>query len=374
VNQPPITQIQNSLRERVNNQPVNTRIEVRSNFYQEAKSFFNQTSSAVESTLQRAARQLSAVVLDRNGRTTHKMYSKQELSESCGCSLRDLRNIDPDFRYAYPVFVARRNAIIVCVEHFKAILLPDKILLFGFNNPEVSIFVGTMKQQIYVNKENLPFELLALETMLGRICKFLNTKLDDKRPIIMEVLSHGGLNSGEVKLFQPRLKQLYPIKAFLNEMQSVAQEIRRAIYDVLVSDEDMSAMYLTAKAMDLKGRSNEIRHHIEVEEIFENYLMQIEFLASDVQEYQNSIRSTEELVEIELDVMRNRILQVELILSVSGFFVTWGALITGLFGMNLLSGLEDHHSMFYWVSLFLFSGGGAAFAATIWYCKRQKIL
>lgn len=39
-----------------------------------------------------------------------------------------------------------------------------------------------------------------------------------------------------------------------------------------------------------------------------------------------------EIVEIELDVLRNNILRFELLLSISAFMVTLGALVTGKLG------------------------------------------
>lgn len=56
-------------------------------------------------------------------------------------------------------------------------------------------------------------------------------------------------------------------------------------------------------------------------------------MAPNLQEYLGlTFRSTffrTEIVEIELDVLRNNILRFELLLSISGFTVTLGALVTG---------------------------------------------
>ena len=54
------------------------------------------------------------------------------------------------------------------------------------------------------------------------------------------------------------------------------------------------------------------------------------------------MQNTEEFVEIQLDLLRNRVLRFELLLSISTFAVGCGALVTGIFGMNLMSHYEDH--------------------------------
>eukprot|EP00957_Ditylum_brightwellii_P127208 9699449-Ditylum_brightwellii.AAC.1 len=50
---------------------------------------------------------------------------------------------------------------------------------------------------------------------------------------------------------------------------------------------------------------------------------------------QSSVRNTEEVVEIELDLIRNRIMRYEMLLELSGLVVGVAAAVTGAFGMNL---------------------------------------
>ena len=62
----------------------------------------------------------------------------------------------------------------------------------------------------------------------------------------------------------------------------------------------------------------------------------------DAEDSQAAVQNTEEFVEIQLDLLRNRVLRFELLLSISTFAVGCGALVTGIFGMNLMSHYEDH--------------------------------
>jgi len=68
---------------------------------------------------------------------------------------------------------------------------------------------------------------------------------------------------------------------------------------------------------------------------------------------QSSIKNTEEVVEIELDLVRNRMMRYEIVLEMVGLVVGCGAAITGLFGMNLVNHYEVHSTMFLQVSAFI---------------------
>lgn len=95
--------------------------------------------------------------------------------------------------------------------------------------------------------------------------------------------------------------------------------------------------------------------------MFENYLMQLEWADTEIREVQHAIRNTEDTVEIQLDLLRNRILRFELVLNIVTSVVSFGCLVTGLFGMNLLSGVEAHPSAFYLVTVI----GGVTMAAVL---------
>ena len=69
---------------------------------------------------------------------------------------------------------------------------------------------------------------------------------------------------------------------------------------------------------------------------------QVERTLRDAEDSQAAVQNTEEFVEIQLDLLRNRVLRFELLLSISTFAVGCGALVTGIFGMNLMSHYEDH--------------------------------
>ncbi len=150
----------------------------------------------------------------------------------------------------------------------------------------------------------------------------------------------------------------------------------QAMNDVLLSDEDMEMMYLSAHAERQRQRQQQRQQqkqqqqqrgqqqhqqepsalppqaqtggkggggnggggqeskgsdgHEEVEMMFENYLMQLEWADTEIREAQHAIRNTEDTVEIQLDLLRNRILRFELLLNIVTAVVSFGCLVTGM--------------------------------------------
>ena len=69
-----------------------------------------------------------------------------------------------------------------------------------------------------------------------------------------------------------------------------------------------------------------------------------------------NMRDLEESVALSLSARRFEVSKLELWLHVLSFAVSNGALITGVFGMNLLSNLEAHPTLFYFVVAGIFCG------------------
>ena len=93
-----------------------------------------------------------------------------------------------------------------------------------------------------------------------------------------------------------------------------------------------------------------------LEMLLETYLHQISWVGSEIDSHLDQILNTEQNIALQMDLLRNRILRFELTLSLSSFIVSCGALVTGMFGMNLLSHLELHRGMFWLVSVVLVVG------------------
>jgi magnesium transporter len=90
--------------------------------------------------------------------------------------------------------------------------------------------------------------------------------------------------------------------------------------------------------------------HEEIELLLETYLKQIEEIANVASALTANMRTTEDIVNIMLDSQRNRLLLFELRLAMGTLGLTGGAFIASMFGMNLVSTLEQHPYAFFIVS------------------------
>jgi magnesium transporter len=187
-------------------------------------------------------------------------------------------------------------------------------------------------------------------------------------------------------VIQTQVDELLPLKNKLDLLKKKVMVIKKAITDILNSDQDMAMMYLAPidkqdiisnkLSSDSKEIANNndinieldnnnnntissvnslISDNMDLEMLFENYLNEFEWILSEIEGLLDNITNTEENVVLQLDLLRNRILKFELFLSISSFVVTCGALVTGLFGMNLLSHFENNTSMFYIVTTLMIS-------------------
>jgi multidrug resistance efflux pump len=81
--------------------------------------------------------QLQALQVDAAapGRAILTALPRRGLCAETGLALRDLRVVDPSFRGQLQSVLVRRGAIVVALEHVKAIITADRVLLFDAANP-----------------------------------------------------------------------------------------------------------------------------------------------------------------------------------------------------------------------------------------------
>lgn len=217
-----------------------------------------------------------------------------------------------------------------------------------------------------------PFELVVIEALLGHVCSHESNKATNLIQTANDVLSgitYTGNSSNKKKdaflETQRKLGELLPLKNMVDGLEAECSDVANAIADVLKNDEDMAAMRLSEIAAlrdmhdniessdDLFEDGDPLNLHVEVELLFEDYLLQMDEVLHSLRSIQSSITNTEEVVEIELDLLRNRIMRYEMLLELSGLVVGIAAAVTGAFGMNLVNHFEDHPRMFYEVSAVL---------------------
>ncbi|CAD7961929.1 unnamed protein product [Amoebophrya sp. A120] len=111
----------------------------------------------------------------------------------------------------------------------------------------------------------------------------------------------------------------------------------------------------------------------QLEDLCRYYLLQISELCVQLEDLQLNIQETNQFLEASMDARRNQLLKMEVSLDIVSIVFGFGALISGIFGMNLKSGLEDTDGMFGLViSLIFVFGISIIGVCVVFYFKNKR--
>jgi len=135
-----------------------------------------------------------------------------------------------------------------------------------------------------------------------------------------------------------KFKRLLHYSRRLTSFQNRVKLVQAAFEEVLEQDEDLAAMYLTDRK---NGVPRQLSDHEELELLLETFSKQVEEMVNEAENIHGNVQSTQEIVELILDSNRNALLALDLKVSIATMGIGMGALIAGLFGMNLTSHMEE---------------------------------
>jgi magnesium transporter len=354
---------------------------------------------------------LSAVRIDKAGQLTHVQLNKASLATELSLPLRDFRIVDPSLpSQIQATFKSRPHVLLFSIENIKVVVKHDELFIFSPDQAMVQAFIPALQRQIATlesaegelsNNEDdegsvrrdtrARFEHVVLETALNVVCRDLARRVRALSPAVSTVLEGMRSQSKGLEVVQTQVDELLPLKNQLDDLKKRVKELKRAVVALYDSDEDMANMYLgpanlPSNAIQAQAQAQvqaqvQVQLQVQVEEdgdavgstraevaaapldegdqetvemnlemLLENYVNEIEWISTEVEDLMDEIMNSEENLVLQLDIIRNRMLRFELLLSMSSFVVGTGALVTGAFGMNLLSHLESHKGMLWKVS------------------------
>ncbi|DBA01569.1 TPA: hypothetical protein N0F65_011540 [Lagenidium giganteum] len=263
---------------------------------------------------------------------------------------RDLRKLDNAFAVSNePSIVLRRQAILMNADPLRAVIMRDTCLVFVPDGADSLLSLLREKFKEVLSHEvahEAQFEFHALEALLATICRHFELDYEKKAPVVthaLDRLSQGRISAGE-------LETLRVFKNTMDEFESQVDGIRRMLMEILDNEEDLRLLYLTklhadpGLVQDLFSFDSE-----EAEALIETYLQDIYSTRTKATLLQHRIQNTESLVMLKLDSMRNYLLGVDLFLSLVAISLSIGTYATGVFGMNLDSGLQQRAGWFWGV-------------------------
>ncbi|CAE5964738.1 unnamed protein product [Arabidopsis arenosa] len=264
----------------------------------------------------------------------------------------------------------------------------------------------------------LPFEFRALEVALEAACTFLDSQASE-----LEIEAYPLLDELTSKISTLNLERARRLKSRLVALTRRVQKVRDEIEQLMDDDGDMAEMYLTEKKKRMEGslygdqsvyRSNDCfslsapvspvssppesrrlekslsivrsRHDSakssegatenieELEMLLEAYFVVIDSTLNKLTSLKEYIDDTEDFINIQLDNVRNQLIQFELLLTTATFVVAIFGVVAGIFGMNFEIDFFEQPGAFKWVLTITGVCGLVVFLAFVWFYKRRRLM
>eukprot|EP00494_Astrolonche_serrata_P024317 UN24575 len=228
----------------------------------------------------------------------------------------------------------------------KAIITDNTVLLYDPKQTKIDGSELAMGLQQYIKNhqdQTHGFELIALEAILIYVCERYRRRLLLYYPIVRHLISELQINVYK-KGFDVR--RLLTVTNALHNIQKSLEEFRNTLMDVLSDDNALLDLRLTPK----KKANNDplpLEMHEPVEILLETYLHQVTKLCRQAEFLRGTLTSTQELLALTLDSVRNKHLQLSIRINVLLASCTVVSTVGAVFGMNLLSGLEEVPDIFW---------------------------
>lgn len=347
------------------------------------------TNSSISETLSLGIKEpiYEVIEVKPSGVASKKNVSRRQLLKSSGLRLRDIRSVDPSLwvTNSTPSILVREQAILLNLGSLRAMAKADNVLVFDHRSKGGQAFLKALLPRLSPQNSNgsptMPFELEVVEAALVSRTQRLERKLMEVEPNVAALLE-----MLPTRLTVDILEQLRLSKQALVELASRAGALRQMLLELL---EDTSAI----RRMTLIGRSCVLRkvdgivecsipsdkqvaeeEEEEIEMLLENYLQRSESCHGQAERLLDTAREMEDSIAVNLSSRRLEVSRLELLLQVGTFCTALGALIAGIFGMNLKSYLEERVFAFWITTAGIICGAMALFVLMYSYLKNRKIL
>nr|CAD1818343.1 unnamed protein product [Ananas comosus var. bracteatus] len=322
-----------------------------------------------------------------DGTMSTKKINRRQLLKSSGLRLRDIRSVDPSlwFMNSMPSLLVREQAILLNLGTLRAIAMHECVLIFDFNSKGGKAFLRSLLPRLNPKNINggpaMPFELEVVEAALVSRIQRLEQRLMDVEPRV----SMGSCitRSSANRLTADVLEQLRLSKQTLVELGSRAGALKQMLLDILEDPVVIRRMCVMGRNCTVRRDNNDMECSVplekqiaeeeeeEIEMLLENYLQRCESCHGQAERLLDSAREMEDSIAVNLSSRRLEVSRVELLLQVGTFCVAVGALVAGIFGMNLKSYLEEHMCAFWLTTAGIIIGAVAAFFLMYSYLKRS---
>ncbi|EOY26084.1 Magnesium transporter 2 isoform 2 [Theobroma cacao] len=279
----------------------------------------------------------SWIRVDTSGNSQIIEVDKFTMMRRCDLPARDLRLLDPLFVYPSTI-LGREKAIVVNLEQIRCIITADEVLLLNSLDSYVLQYVVELQRR--------------LTSGVGEVWQSEGPELNRRRSSRSFDNSFGS-TSPDYLPFEFRALEV-ALEAACTFLDSQAAELEIEAYPLL--DE------LTSKISTLNlERVRRLKSRLVA-------------LTRRVQKLKEYIDDTEDFINIQLDNVRNQLIQFELLLTTATFVVAIFGVVAGIFGMNFAIPLFDDPGAFKWVLIVTGICGIIIFCAFVWFFKYRRLM
>ncbi|GAB2285480.1 hypothetical protein Dimus_019929 [Dionaea muscipula] len=327
------------------------------------------------------------VEITSNGMISTKKINRRHLLKLSGLRPRDIRSVDPSLwlTNSMPALLIREHAILLNLGSLRAIVMQESVLIFNYNRKGGKAFIDSLFPRLNHKSTNggqsMPFVLEVVEAaLLSRIQRLeqMMMNLEPRVQALLEILPN--------RLLADELEQLRISKQTLVELGSRTDALRQMLLNLLEDTEEIRRICIMGRNCTLNRINHEMvcsvplekqiaeEQEEEIEMLLENYLQRCESCHGQAERLLDSAKEMEDSITVNLSSRRLEVSKVELLLQVGTFCVAIGALIAGIFGMNLKSYLEEHLFAFWLTTGGIIFGAMIGFFLMYSYLKIRKIL
>ncbi|KEH38916.1 hypothetical protein MtrunA17_Chr2g0320641 [Medicago truncatula] len=326
------------------------------------------------------------VEVKSDGTVSTRKINRRQLLKSSGLRPRDVRSVDPSLflTNSMPSLLVREYAILLNLGSLRAIAMQDCVLIFDYNRKGGQAFLESLLPRLNPKSNNggpsMPFEIEVVEAALLSRIQRLERKLMDLEPRVQALLEAlPNRITGDI------LEQLRISKQTLVELGSRAGALRQMLLDLLEDPDEIRRICIMGRNCTINKGNHNVECSVpldkqvaeeeeeEIEMLLENYLQRCESCHGQAERLLDSAREMEDSIAVSLSSRRLEVSRVELLLQVGTFCVAVGALVAGIFGMNLKSYLEERVFAFWFTTSGIIIGGIVVFFIMYNYLRARKI-
>jgi len=257
----------------------------------------------------------------------------------------------------HPWFILPRDdEIVIAFGCVRAVISRTSALIFDAHKPTICQQATRISKKLREDTFSLhngailfskaktnDFEIDMVEGVVREVCTMYSRRLRLYEPIVNSLLDR---ITNEA--FSPSgLHKLVPVKDSLQHFEMNVKGALNCVTDLLDNDEDMINLQLTAKQR--AGENNEtlpMESHQDVELLLEEYARQLNSILLEIDFLLQRVQSKQDLVALSLDAFRNRMIRMNLYLSIGAISLAFSTATAGFYGMNVPNGMEDVKGVF----------------------------